>query len=298
MDIEAVARDLYGLPPEEFTRARNSRAAEARAAGDTGLASRVKDLRKPTTAAWLLNRLVRDHAAEIRDVVELGARLRAAQGSLAADELRALDRRRRELTREVAERAGGLAAQEGRRVSSPVLTAVEETLRSAMIDAAAGAALSTGLLVDAFALTGLEPLDPSRVLAVPELLGDPPTESQAARAEGEDPSQAERERLLDDAKRALEAARDRAREARDLAEAAAERLDGVRRRREGLEREQAQLQARLAEVDTELAAAEEAEQTETTAHDEARGRLAVATSTADDLEERLAALGPARSDAP
>lgn len=109
-------------PPEDFTRARNARAAEAKAGGDPALASRIRDLRKPTTGAWLLNSLARDRAAEVRDVVELGARLRAAQGTLSADELRALDRRRRELTGEVVELARSLGAGKGaasRRRSSP-----------------------------------------------------------------------------------------------------------------------------------------------------------------------------------
>ena len=88
MDIEAVARRLYGLPPQEFTRARNASAADAKAVGDAELAKRITALRKPTTGAWLLNQLVRHHEAEVREVVDLGARLRAAQGTLAAEELR------------------------------------------------------------------------------------------------------------------------------------------------------------------------------------------------------------------
>ena len=298
MDIEDVARDLYALPPEGFTRARNARAAEAKAGGDPALASRIRDLRKPTTGAWLLNSLARDRAAEVRDVVELGARLRAAQGTLSADELRALDRRRRELTGEVVELARSLGAGEGRRISAPVLTTVEQTLRSAMIDAAAGAALSTGLLVDTFALTGLEPLDAAEVLAVPELLGAPPAQPQAPRSSAEGPGRADRQRVLDRARRALEAARDRASEAQQLADAATERLEEVRRRRARLERERAELQARLDEVVTALAAAEEDERAETRVHAEAADRVATAADAVEVLEEGLAALDLPESERP
>ena len=287
MDIEAVARRLYGLPPQEFTRARNAQAAAAKAAGDAALAARITALRKPTTGAWLLNQLVRHHEAEVREVVDLGARLRAAQGTLAAEELRALDRRRRELTGEMARRAEALASEARQRVSAPVRTTVEQTLRSAMIDAAAGAALATGLLVDTFALTGLEPLDPTRVLAVPELLGSHPTGSPPPTAAAPDATAAQRKKRLEEARRALEDAHDSARRAEEDADTATRRLDGARSRREDLERERDALLRRLHEVGAELAAAEEAEQAETRRRDEANRGLTAATTAVEEQQDRL-----------
>ncbi|MDT7789635.1 MAG: hypothetical protein QOF58_8054, partial [Pseudonocardiales bacterium] len=45
MDLKPVADELYGLPPKEFTAARN---AAAKQADDKDLAKAIADLRKPT----------------------------------------------------------------------------------------------------------------------------------------------------------------------------------------------------------------------------------------------------------
>ena len=88
----------------------------------------------------------------------------------------------------MAEQARSLARQDGRRVSNQAVADVEETLRSAMVDAAAGAALHTGLLTDTFSSTGLDPVDLSRVVALADAVtvptGDvtpaPPTADEEA----------------------------------------------------------------------------------------------------------------------
>ena len=54
--LDAIAAELYALPPEEFTEARNARAATA----DRALAASVKALRKPTASAWAVDLLARD----------------------------------------------------------------------------------------------------------------------------------------------------------------------------------------------------------------------------------------------
>src|SRR6478735_4794190 len=54
--LDAIAVELYSLPPDDFTAARNARAA----ASDRALAARVKTLRKPTAAAWAVDLLARD----------------------------------------------------------------------------------------------------------------------------------------------------------------------------------------------------------------------------------------------
>lgn len=114
----------------------------------------------------VLNQLVRQHPGEVERVLDLGGRLRAAQGTLGASELRVLGEQRRKLTSTVAQQAADIGREKGRNVSAQVIAEVEETLRSAMVDADAGAALATGLLVDTFRATGLEPVDLSGVVAV------------------------------------------------------------------------------------------------------------------------------------
>ncbi len=79
---------LYGLPLAEFTQARNAAASGLRKAGQRDAAARVKALRRPTVAAGAVNRLVREHRAEVEQFLRAAAELRDAQfsgeGDLAA----------------------------------------------------------------------------------------------------------------------------------------------------------------------------------------------------------------------
>ena len=58
LTLLGVADELYGLALPEFTPTRDARAKELKAA-DAQLAPRVKALRKPSMAAWVVNLLVR-----------------------------------------------------------------------------------------------------------------------------------------------------------------------------------------------------------------------------------------------
>lgn len=170
MDLIEVAQELYGLAPGEFTDARNERAKQLRTT-DRGLSAAVGALPKPATAAWVLNMLVRHEAALVDQVVELGVSLRAAQESLAGEELRELNRQRRRLTAAVSTQARDLARRLGVRVTDAVADQVEESLRAAMTDVSAAAALRTGLLVKPLSATGLGELDVTSLVAVPSAVG-------------------------------------------------------------------------------------------------------------------------------
>jgi hypothetical protein len=79
VSVDEIADRLYGLPPEEFTDARNRAERELRKAGKKGQADRVKALRKPSAAAGAVNRLVREHRAEVDAFLAAAAGLRDAQ---------------------------------------------------------------------------------------------------------------------------------------------------------------------------------------------------------------------------
>ena len=288
VSIDDVAQELYALVPEEFTATRNARAKEAKAAGDAELAAQVQALRKPTAGAWLLNQLVRRHADEVQQVLDLGAQLRAAQGSLGAAEVRALDQQRRQLTRAVAQQARALGQDAGRRVTDQVTTDVEETLRSAMVDEAAGAALLTGLLTDTFSSTGLEPVDVSRVVAVTGSATVATTAQQAATApevvEEPDPALerrvAEAEEAVAGARADLEAAGEAAEQARAVAATA-------RAERESLEQQRDEARRVLREVEKRLGSAAEREDAATLALEQADERRESATEAAERSQRRL-----------
>lgn len=134
MDIDSVIEELYSAPRDDFVAKRTELAAEARRAGDRALADDIKSLRKPTTSAWLLNRLAREHPREIERLDDLGAKLRDAHTALAGEELRKLSRKRHELIRALLDKTRALAGKGSNAVSDSVATEVEATLSAAFSD--------------------------------------------------------------------------------------------------------------------------------------------------------------------
>jgi hypothetical protein len=146
VDLDAVADELYGLWPGEFTAARTEREKEARAAGDKELARQVKALGRPTTVGWLANRLVRDHGDELQPLLELGDALREATAVLQGEELRALSQQQHQLVAALVRQARRDAAGSGHRVGEDAARGLEETLRAALADADLSAQLAAGRL--------------------------------------------------------------------------------------------------------------------------------------------------------
>jgi hypothetical protein len=79
MSVEEIVNRLYGLPLEEFIRARNQAERELRKAGERDQADQITALRKPTATAAAVNRLVRDHRQEVEAFLAAAATLRDAQ---------------------------------------------------------------------------------------------------------------------------------------------------------------------------------------------------------------------------
>ncbi|MGY1753713.1 hypothetical protein [Blastococcus sp. SYSU D01042] len=275
MDLDEVADELYGVPPEEFVGLRKARQDDAKAEGDKALAKDIGALPKPSAAAWACNLLVRGHREELENLVELGGLLREAQENLAGDQLRALDVQRRQLVTALTRQARGLAAGEGHPISTSVATQVEETLRAAMADPDAGAALLTGRLTSPMSYSGLgttvstpdlrlvHPAPrPERPAARPAKAGPP---KPAAKGSGESAAerrareQEERRKAAEEKRqRELAAARTAAEEATAAADEAASALEEHRRESEALAARRTELQARVDELADQLAEAERA----------------------------------------
>ena len=167
----SIAEELYSLPPAEFTGTRNQWAKQTKADGDADLAKRVTELRKPSTAAWVVNMLMRHQGAQMTQVLELGASLRQAQSDLDADALRELTRQRRQLTAAVTQQGREVARDLGQKVTEAVADQVQGTLHAAMVDEAAATAVSSGLLVSALTATGVGTTDVADSVAVPAAIG-------------------------------------------------------------------------------------------------------------------------------
>ncbi|GAA3062045.1 hypothetical protein [Actinokineospora globicatena] len=129
--------DLYGLPRADFVPARRELAKRLRADGDREAATRVEKLPKPTTAAWLVNHLVRAEPARVDALVELGADLRAAHAKADGARLRELARRRTEVVAE-------LVAAAGEGLSEATVRELEEMFTTAVADEGAAEVLRAG----------------------------------------------------------------------------------------------------------------------------------------------------------
>lgn len=145
-DLEQAIDDLYASPREDFVTRRTALGKQARAAGDTAAAATMKQLTKPTAAAWLANQLARTRRDEVQALVALGDELRDATARLDGERLRVLSQQR---TAAVAALAREAAAVSGSAPSATVARELEELLTTAITDPATGTLLLAGRLTSA-----------------------------------------------------------------------------------------------------------------------------------------------------
>ncbi|MDQ2790004.1 MAG: hypothetical protein M3Y73_09925 [Actinomycetota bacterium] len=205
MDLESVADELYSLPRQEFTAARNAAARRAREQGRRELTEQIGALRRPSTAAWLANQLIRDHPEQVRALMELGDGLREAQRRLLGEQLRRLSRQRHELVHAVVRQVGALGRTAGHPVSEAVSRELVNTFTAAVNSSAAAEALAGGRLTAA-----LDPADAATDLfagtGVPDRAPDGAGERgepQQRELEGLHAEAADSNTVRDDAQRAL-----------------------------------------------------------------------------------------------
>ena len=258
-ELDAVATELYALPPDEFTAARNARAAEAKAGGDRALASRISALRKPAASAWAVDLLARD--GQLADALDLSAALREAQDDLDAAELGRLSRQRRQLVTALATQAVGLAHKRGVPISAAARTDIETTINAAVLDAAAAAAVMTARLVRPLEATGFESVDVAGAVggSVPGVPDAPPpsrddlAERRARKAAERELREAER--AAGEAERELRGIDERLEKARERADLLTERIEGLRADLTRVEADAAKAQQQIDGLDDEREAA-------------------------------------------
>ena len=190
--------DLYCLPPEDFTAARDAAAKEAKAGGDAEAAKALKALRKPSVAAWLMNGLVAREPALLEQLLDLGPALAQAQAAGEGDALRKFGAQRRALVGAVVDRAVDLA---GRPVTTAVRDEVAATLEASLSDAASADAVRSGRLVRALSYAGFGGVDLDGAVAAPPPPEQPESPDQGPAAET---AALEAAGALDDAVRACE----------------------------------------------------------------------------------------------
>lgn len=205
---------LFALPLDEFTAARNELARRLKQEGDAEAAEQVKALAKPSVPAWAVNQLARRDPEGVRSLLNVGARLRSAQerslrGERAADELRAAQTEERELVRKLTHGAGDLLRDAGRPATGATLDRVSSTLRAAALGEPGRTLLREGRLTGEVEVSGF---DAFASLDVPARRG------RAAKTSGDD--LAERRRQKREAERRRRALEKQVRELTARAEAA------------------------------------------------------------------------------
>jgi hypothetical protein len=226
-DLEGELDALFGLPPAEFTAARNDLVKRLKAAGQADAGAEVGALRKPTVPVWAVNQLARDDPTGVGALLSAGEQLRSAQeaalgGAEEGDLVRHATLAERDALRTLTQRARRLLADADMAAGASVLERVSSTLRAAAIDPAAGELVARGRLDEELdpagfeALAGMKASPRRRQAASPKPKPKPKEPTVAERR------RAERRRKLEDRVAELDGQAREAERAARTAEAAAE----------------------------------------------------------------------------
>jgi hypothetical protein len=244
--------ELYEVKPEDFTSLRTKLAAAAKQRGDADTVKQISGARKPTTAAWVVNRLaLRDQDIRTR-LAGLGERLRDAHTAMDGDRIRELSAEQRRLVDGLAR-----AAFEEAELAEPAAALRDDvtgTLQAAVADPDVAARL--GRLTKAERWAGFGEFGDTAMVFTPT------RKTTAGREKPAEAPQRDRDEKRDDKRDTARRERERARAALAAAERAKADADAAltelqsdlataRLRRDDARR-------RLQDAEDALAAAEEA----------------------------------------
>ena len=129
----AAVEDLFKLPLDQFTSARNALAAFLKKAGKTEEAAAVKALAKPPISAWAVNQLFWRHRKEFDRLLASGEKFRnaqAAQLSGKAADLRGTLEERRQALANLSKRAAELLPAAGHTPGPDTMRRLTTTLEA------------------------------------------------------------------------------------------------------------------------------------------------------------------------
>jgi hypothetical protein len=208
VDLEEALAELYDAAPEDFVSERKRLAKALKAEGQDADAVELGRRRKPTTSAWALNRLARDHRRDVDLLLDSGHRLRQAQAGVLRGDAREGFEQAQRAEREAVARLVHEAERLLGHPSPAVLEQITTSLHAAAVSEHGRELLAAGqftepLTLDGFdALAGLAP-PPSKRRAKPKPSRDAAVVKQARAA-------------LADARKRLRQAERTAHEARKL----------------------------------------------------------------------------------
>lgn len=224
--------DLYSLPLDQFIAARDLLARRLRSQDRSDEAETVGKLRKPSVAAWALNRASRSHPELVESLRQSHQQLREA-GSMEA--MQPASRARRQAVSALVEAAVDELRTDGRPVSAQTRDRITSTLLAVATDPDAEAQLDEGRLIQDLEPSGAGwgemgltpvPVEPRREALIA-------AEQARARADRLEKEAAAAGRQLEIAERAVKEARRRAKSAQaSFQDASAEALQAEKAARE------------------------------------------------------------------
>jgi len=218
--------EVYAVPPADFTRTRNARAAALAKAGDREAAAALRRLRRPASTLWAVNQLGRLDARRLEAFIDAVARLRHTQlrdpqavGEVVQHQRTALDALLDVARTHLAEHGLGAGPEALRRISS--------TLQGAAVDARHADDLRHGRLTEELAAPGFEVFAGAKPGPLKVLLGG----KKSAKVADVEPRELERrarqeERRQQRAHQAEERERN-ARERKEAADEAAKEIEAL-----------------------------------------------------------------------
>jgi hypothetical protein len=214
--------DLYSLPLEQFIAARDRLTARLAAEGQTDQAATVAKLRKPSVAAWALNRASHHRPDAVEKLVTTHLRLRTASST---ELLHEASEERRQAVAELEAVALAELTADGRPISGAMKDRIASTLLAVATDPRGEEDLVAGRLVREIELSGAGWGD---IGLAPVPAEDPAVRARAAaeraraRADRLRSEAESAERQVELAQRALIEAKRRAKAAKASAEQAAD----------------------------------------------------------------------------
>jgi hypothetical protein len=203
VDLDNALDALYAASPEEFVAERKRLVKELKSEGRPAEAEELGNVRKPTVAAWALNRLTRDHRREVDLLLDSGHRLRTAQAGVlrgdARETFEQAQRTERETIARLVDEAAQLLAERGG-ASAAVLEQIGTSLHAAAVSEGGRELLAAGRFTQPLTLEGFE-----------AIAGLAPPPSKSKRAPKPKPSRSSDE--LKQLRAELSAARKRLRDA-------------------------------------------------------------------------------------
>jgi hypothetical protein len=278
---------LYGLELDEFTPARDAAAKDLRKEKRREEAAAVAKLRKPSAAAWLVNRLAREEREGVDALLAAGDALREAQeravaGEGGADLRETADAERRAVD-DLVRAARGLQPG-GRKASEAAVEQARATLHAAAADPTVREGVRTGRLVREVAAGGAWPFADPADEPVPAPAAPPPKSGKAP-ARGKKADQAERKQAREDEARRREAEKAAAEERRQAEQARRKELAAARRESDARRRARERAERRAHDAETRAAEAAAAAREAAAELDEAREAEEAADRRLAELED-------------